>query len=180
MKIPKKGNSVFAFSMIKAYPAGTVAMPVRGTLGSAGLDFKCPKMSVYFRGRLYELNPTDSYKMVKEGIYIPPKKRVLIPTGLRSRLPVGTALIGFEKSGLASKNGIVPTCRVVDEDYQGEICVGIMNTGNTGYTVEFGKKIAQYVLMPVIPDMPEQLDDDKIFEGADSLRKSGGFGSTGL
>jgi len=170
----------FAFSIIKSYPTGTVARPLKGTTGSAGYDFKCPKYSSYFRGRLFEVNNGSVVANVKsEGIVLKAGSRIVIPSGLRFRLPEHMAFISFEKSGLATKDGIVPTCRVVDSDYQGELCIGLANISQKDYTIIYGNKIAQYLLLPIADDELLEVDDDCIFSGVSSERGKGGFGSTG-
>ena len=170
----------FAFSIIKSYPAGTVARPIKRTEGSAGYDIKCPKYSNYFKCKIFEANGGSSIACVKsDGIILKAGCRIIIPTGLRFRLPENMALISFEKSGLATKSGIVPTCRVVDSDYQGEVCVGLLNNSDKDYTIVYGNKIAQYLLMPVADDKAVEVDEDDIFSGIKSDRGSGGFGSTG-
>lgn len=172
-------TNTFAMARIKGYPTDTIKIPTRGTEGSAGWDFYCPGISSWFRARLLELNKdTGSYSVGKDGINLPPKSRILIPSGLKVRLPPDTALIAFEKSGLATKSGVVPTCRVVDMDYQGELCVGLLNTGSSAFKIAYGTKIGQYLLVPVIMEKYTLLPEDRIYT-SESERGSGGFGSTG-
>ena len=82
----------------------------------------------------------------------------------------------FARSGLAIKHGIAPAncVGVIDSDYRGEVCVGLVNQTDNAFTILPEQRIAQLVISPVIiPDI-EVVDDLE-----DTERGSGGFGSTG-
>jgi dUTP pyrophosphatase len=80
------------------------------------------------------------------------------------------------RSGLAAKNGIsvLNTPGTIDADYRGEIKVILVNLSLENFKIEPGQRIAQMVLCPVIK--AELLEVDEL---PDSVRGSGGFGSTG-
>ena len=64
---------------------------------------------------------------------------------------------------------------VIDADYRGEICVGLINKGQADFKVERGDRIAQLMFMPVCHAnllAAETLDETE--------RGEGGFGSTGI
>ena len=63
-----------------------VKMPTRGTSASAGIDFYTPNSML-----TTELLAGES---------------ALIPSGIKARLPQGYALIAFNKSGVATKQGL--------------------------------------------------------------------------
>ena len=131
-------------------------IPKRATAGSAGLDL-CACI--------------DEPLTVKAG------ERAVIPSGIAIALESSEVVaLVFARSGLAIKHGISlsNSVGVIDSDYRGEICVGIINTSREDYTVNPGERIAQLVLAPVIPAEPvevESLDETE--------RGAGGFGSTG-
>lgn len=131
-------------------------IPKRATVGSAGLDL-CACI--------------DEPLTVKAG------ERAVIPSGIAIALENSEVVaLVFARSGLAIKHGISlsNSVGVIDSDYRGEICVGIINTSREDYTVNPGERIAQLVLTPVIPAEPvevESLDETE--------RGAGGFGSTG-
>lgn len=131
-------------------------IPKRATAGSAGLDL-CACI--------------DEPLTVKAG------ERAVIPSGIAIALESSEVVaLVFARSGLAIKHGISlsNSVGVIDSDYRGEICVGIINTSRENYTVNPGERIAQLVLTPVIPAEPvevESLDETE--------RGAGGFGSTG-
>ncbi len=103
--------------------------------------------------------------------------RALIPTGIAIALPSAdyVALV-FARSGLGIKQGVCLSngVGVIDSDYRGEIGVGLVNLGQSAYTVQPGDRIAQLMVTPVVQPTVAQvsaLDDTD--------RGAGGFGSTG-
>lgn len=131
-------------------------VPFRATEGSAGMDL---------------------YACIDEPVTIAPHEIRVIPTGIAiaPESPAYVAYI-FARSGLAVKHGIAPAncVGVIDSDYRGEVCVGLVNQTETPFTVEPGERIAQMVISPVI--LPEI---EVVGELSDTERGSGGFGSTG-
>lgn len=131
-------------------------LPVRATEGSAGLDLTA---------------------CIDQPVVLPKGGRALIPTGLAVALPGNhLASFVFARSGLAVKHGVtLSNCvGVIDSDYRGEIKVGLINQGESDYTIQPGERIAQLVVMPVCCLPVEECDRlDETGRGA------GGFGSTG-
>lgn len=131
-------------------------IPQRATEGSAGMDL---------------------YACIEEPVVIRPHERAMIPTGIAIALesPHYAALI-YARSGLAIKKGIAPAncVGVVDSDYRGEVCVGLLNSSEEPFTVEPFERIAQMVISPV--ELPEIEEADSLDE---TERGAGGFGSTG-
>ena len=104
-------------------------------------------------------------------------ERRLIPTGLAIALPSAdyVALV-FARSGLGIKQGVCLAngVGVIDSDYRGEIGVGLVNLGDSPYTVRPGDRIAQLMVTPVVrPTVVPVSELDETGRGA------GGFGSTG-
>lgn len=152
-----------------------VKTPERGTDKSAGIDF---------------FVPNDFIEKV-----LPPQRDMLIPSGIKAQVPEGFMLMAAEKSGVVtSKQAAVeagrtpkPTAyttivvlgaKIVDEDYQGEIHIHLINVGNEYVTVKPGTKIAQFILVPVSYENIEIVPEDQLFSEV-SERGDGGFGSTG-
>lgn len=136
-----------------------VKSPVRGTPASAGIDF---------------FIPTNF-----ETLELEPNKSVNIPSGIHVNLKPNTALIFFNKSGVAMKKELVVGACVVDEDYQGEIHLHVLNVGTKTQTLSGGDKLVQGILIPVIYDEPTEVDFDSLYNGEVTERGAGGFGSTG-
>lgn len=131
-------------------------IPYRATDGSAGMDL---------------------YACIDEAVVLPPHEVRLIPTGIAIALesPMYAAFL-YARSGLAIKHGVAPAncVGVVDSDYRGEVCVGLINGTEAPFTIEPGERIAQMVIAPV--DLP---DVEVVDELDDTARGAGGFGSTG-
>ena len=113
-----------------------------------------------------------------EVVTLAPGERALIPTGLAIS-PADTAYVAIiaARSGLGIKKGISLSngIGVIDSDYRGEICVGLINHGSEPFEVRRGDRIAQMMFMPVATaafTVVETLDE--------TARGAGGFGSTGV
>ena len=130
-------------------------MPTYATEGAAGMD-------------LYAAN--------EKPITLMPLERHLIPLGFTMELPQGYEAQIRPRSGMAIKHGITLSNCVgtVDEDYRGEVCVGIINLSDKPYEVKAGDRIAQMVIAPVV--RAQIIEVDELLE---TQRGEGGFGSTG-
>lgn len=100
----------------------------------------------------------------------------VIRTGLKMEIPVGYEMQIRSKSGLSSKYGIVVlnSPATIDAPYRGEVGVILINHGQNTYEVKTGEKIAQGVFMKV-----ESAHFVAVEELSETIRGSGGFGSTG-
>ena len=118
----------------------------------------------------------DLYAANEEPITLAPLERKLVPLGFTMELPTGYEAQIRPRSGMAIKRGITLSNCVgtVDEDYRGEVCVGLVNLSREDYTINAGDRIAQMVVAPVTKAVIIEAD-----ELAETLRGEGGFGSTG-
>lgn len=119
----------------------------------------------------------DVHAFVKEPVELLPGDIKLIPTGLACAIPEEFEIQVRPRSGLAAKNGItcLNTPGTIDSDYRGEIKVILINLGKEAFIVKNGDRIAQFVVAPVVRGIfktVKSLDE--------TLRGSGGFGSTGV
>lgn len=130
-------------------------LPERKTAGSAGYDL-CACIAKAFT--------------------IEPGELVMLPTGLAAEIPLGCAGMIFTRSGLGVKHGIAVSngVGVIDSDYRGEIHVGLRNSSRVPYTIQPGERIAQLIVMPVCLPRVEEVE-----ELTETIRGTGGFGSTG-
>ena len=118
----------------------------------------------------------DLMACVDEPITIKPNESMLIPTGIAIAIPEDTEVQIRPRSGLAAKSSItvLNTPGTIDSDYRGELKVILFNHGKSDFIVNNNDRIDQAVLMPVLKIHFEEVDDLP-----DTLRGSGGFGSTG-
>jgi len=140
---------------MKVQKLRNVKTPSRGTSVSAGIDFYVPE---------------DFETQV-----LKPGQSVLIPSGIKAQVPRGYALIAFNKSGVATKQGLQVGACVVDEDYRLEIHLHVINISDKNQTVVTGQKLVQFILMPV-----SYLDIEEVDNIENNTERKGGFGSTGL
>lgn len=119
----------------------------------------------------------DLVAAIDSDIIIPSGEIRLIPTGIAIELPHNTEAQVRSRSGLAIKSGIavVNGIGTIDEDYRGEICVGLINHSKSDFKISRGDRIAQMAIMEVLK--PEIIESEEL---SDTSRSSGGFGSTGI
>ena len=133
-----------------------IPLPKRATVGSAGVDLRA---------------------CLSEPLEIAPAECKLISTGIAIHLadPSLAAMI-LPRSGLGHKHGIVlgNLVGLIDSDYQGELLISCWNRGLDAFTVEPGERIAQLVVVPVVP-----VDFELVDSFDESHRGSGGFGHSG-
>lgn len=112
-----------------------------------------------------------------ESVTLEPGGRALVPTGLAIAIPEGYAGFVLPRSGLAIKHGVtvINAPGLIDSGYRGELRVGLVNLGDSAFTIESGDRIAQLVIMAI--QTPEFVE---VAELDETSRGSGGFGSTGL
>ena len=118
----------------------------------------------------------DLYACLEAPVTIAPGASAFLPTGIALEVPRACAGLLSARSGMACKRGLAPANKVgvVDSDYRGEITVVLHNHGSQPQTVESGERIAQFLITPVLTPGYEAVE-----ELSDTVRSSGGFGSTG-
>jgi dUTP pyrophosphatase len=113
----------------------------------------------------------------REDVILLPGERRLVPTGVSIALPAGFVALIHPRSGLATKHGltVVNAPGTVDAGYRGEISVTLLNTDrHEAVELRRGDRIAQMVIQRV-----EYAEFVPVQELSDSVRGTGGFGSTG-
>lgn len=139
---------------VKRLPHGEgLDLPRYATQGAAGMDV-----------------------LAAEDVTLPPGGRHAVATGLALAIPDGYEIQVRPRSGLALKHGIsLPnTPGTIDSDYRGELKIIMINLGNEAFAIGRGDRIAQLVLAPVVRAGWEEVADLD-----DTVRGTGGFGSTG-
>lgn len=106
-----------------------------------------------------------------------PNHRVLVPTGIRLRIPLGFEAQVRPRSGLALKHGVtvLNSPGTIDSDYRGDVGVILINLGGIPFIVKQGDRIAQLVFARV-----ETVTFVEVEHLDETERGSGGFGSTGV
>lgn len=134
-----------------------VKIPEYKTKGSAGFDLA-------YHG-------TDT-------IYIAPKERKLVPTGLYMAIEPGFELQIRPRSGVSLNTDLVilNSPGTIDSDYRGEICIIVGNRSSQGnIVINPGDRIAQGVFSKI-----EQATWDVVTTLDETDRGANGFGHTGI
>jgi dUTP pyrophosphatase len=107
-----------------------------------------------------------------------PGQRRMVGTGVAIALPPGVAGLVTPRSGLAAKHGItiVNAPGLVDPGYRGELCVTLLNTGDTPFAARGGDRIAQLLLVPFAAPVVQVVEE---LADAPDDRGELGFGSSG-
>ena len=172
-----------------------VKSPSRGNEGDAGLDFYIPEdltlqdlvkanPQLIFHSETPEpgkvslgYNPNNQVQF----IYIFPFTRILIPSGIRGLLePRDSMLMAANKSGIATKKGLIFTAEIVDSPYVGEIHIGIYNTSQEIQVIEAGQKLVQFIHVPIYITEPDEIQQEEFYTESQMWGSRGdkGFGSS--
>lgn len=151
--------------MILEYTKRTNAKaPERANPSDAGLDvFYCPK------------DPQVSSCSIKPG------ENMLLSTGLRFGIPHGYMLQVCNRSSMGAKRSLVVGAHIVDSGYDGEIFIDLHNIGTEVQYIERDAKIAQLILVPVVPFRAREIKEEDVLYSDDitiSNRGSGALGSS--
>ena len=111
---------------------------------------------------------------VNEEKTLKPGERYLFSTGIKIAVPEGHVALVWDKSGLASKQGLTTLGGVIEWSYRGEYKLILHNTSDQPYDVKKGDKLAQMLIQSV-----ESVTIEEVEKLSDTERGSGGFGSTG-
>lgn len=139
---------------IRRLPHGEdLPLPAYATAGAAGMDV-----------------------VAAETMTLDPGARAAVATGFAMAIPEGYEVQVRPRSGLALRHGItcLNTPGTIDHDYRGEVKVILVNLGQAPFAVVRGERIAQLVPAPV---RHARLAEVATLD--DTVRGTGGFGSTG-
>ncbi|WP_425229483.1 dUTP diphosphatase [Sphingomonas sp.] len=140
---------------IRRLPHGAgLPLPAYATDGAAGMDV-----------------------VAAEDLTLAPGARHAVATGFALAIPDGCEVQVRPRSGLALKHGVtcLNTPGTIDSDYRGEVKVILANLGGEPFAIRRGDRVAQLVPAPVLRATLREVDALD-----DTVRGSGGFGSTGV
>lgn len=109
-------------------------------------------------------------------VVLNPDEGVVIPSGFALSMPPGVGAWIIPRSGLGIKHGLVIKngTGLIDPDYRGEVGIALVNRGDRYVTIKKGDRVAQMYFAEV----PET-ELVPVTSLEESVRGSGGFGSTG-
>ena len=144
---------------------GDVKPPERANPSDAGLDvFFCPDDAAV------------------SAVTIAAGESKILPTGLRFGVPHGYMMQAMNRSGIAAKRSLVVGAHVIDSGYDGEVFINLHNIGKATQVVKAGTKIAQLVMIPVVPFRALETNTGNLYDWYPitiSGRGDGALGSTG-
>lgn len=166
-----------------------VDSPSIGTKLSAGIDFFVPRFSEEYLRDVISVNEEKfraklAYIDVKEKLIIlAPNTAIKLPSGIKANISESdypgfkVAYIANNRSSVADKHQLIAGACVVDEDYQGEIHISVINSSNKLAFITPCMKIIQFVptLVPNVKMI--EVRQSKLFD-KQSERSDAGFGST--
>lgn len=182
-------NDTWVFTKIRE-----VKSPIYAKSGDAGLDFFMPtnllQNDLKENGAIFSNSEKRlvSFEVKSNGvglfvskINLEPGGNILIPSGIKMKLPKGYAMLLVNRSSIASKRGIVLGACLIDEGFLGEILINLINVGGKPEFLEAGEKIAQGLKLPIASSKKTNLKEITYseFKKFSSSRGNGGFGSTG-
>jgi len=106
----------------------------------------------------------------------------ILSTGLRFGVPHGYMMQAMNRSGIAAKRSLVVGAHVIDSGYDGEVFINLHNIGNETQVIKAGTKIAQLVMIPVVPFRALETNTGNLYDWYPitiSERGDGALGSTG-
>jgi dUTP pyrophosphatase len=176
--------------MIKFFiePGYNVKKPER-EFGNAGVDFFIPEYSESFIKAFREKNNDANAVLFADEngnqvVRIMPQGRANIPSGVRSRINANVALEAQNKSGIATKFGIVYGAATVDASYTGVIHLSLINPTNKIVDLPLGMKVLQFIPRLIDTSEVEVCDNmtlEEFYKDFEfSNRGEGAFGSTGV
>jgi dUTPase len=176
-----------------------VKCPERAHSNDAGIDFFIPTFDEQFLNDLKDKNKdeieSNNIHISSSCIQLEPHGRILVPAGVHvnlqaiadevvdnknasdNELRAGVALIVHNKSGVGSKKGLDRLAEVIDQDYQGEVHLNIVNTGTKTIILNPADKLVQMLLVPVFYSKPEVIPFEELYTSK-SDRGVTGFGAS--
>jgi dUTP pyrophosphatase len=113
-----------------------------------------------------------------DGKVILDNESVLLATGLKFIFPFDCVMEIKNRSGIASKKGLIVGACIVDSTYRGEVFVNLHNISGKPQIIEVGERIAQFVVYKVENCLFDEVTEE-VYNSNESSRNDGGFGSTG-
>jgi len=165
--------------MLKFSKIRDVKTPIRAHASDSGIDFFIPKFDFDFEQRFNEIEQNKNNEINKDTrkIILKPNEGILIPAGIKINLPAGYDMVIHDKSGVASKLGLLVGSKVIDESYQGEIHINLWNVSNELVTIKEDQKIVQGIIRKVNTMGLQEVPENKLYTEK-SERAEAGFGST--
>ena len=177
----KQFDGKLLFTRIREVKTPTKAHPT-----DAGIDFFVPDKKAWtdeYKSmiRTYSRNP-DNQDLVfigVDGVEVAPGAHVAIPSGIKTIIPPGLAMMMVNKSGVATKLKLDHSACLIDSEYRDELIFCFFNNNQERIVIEPGMKITQGLIVPVINLELNEILNCVYDDMGKSTDRGGGFGSSG-
>lgn len=170
-----------------------VKSPGKAHPTDAGIDFYVPNEKAwdaefkdmvvkYSRNKVYfEQDGTSFYGLKFDGnvLEVSPNAHVAIPSGIKTIIPPGLAMMMVNKSGIATKLKLDHSACLIDSEYRDELIFCFFNHNTEPVKIEPGMKITQGLIVPVINLNIQEVLNCVYDDMGKETDRGGGFGSSG-
>ena len=181
-------NGELIFTRIREVKSPGKAHPT-----DAGIDFYVPNEKAwddefkdmvvkYSRNKVYfEQDGTSFYGLKFDGnvLEVSPNAHVAIPSGIKTIIPPGLAMMMVNKSGIATKLKLDHSACLIDSEYRDELIFCFFNHNTEPVRIEPGMKITQGLIVPVINLGIQEVLNCVYDDMGKETDRGGGFGSSG-
>ena len=181
-------NGELIFTRIREVKSPGKAHPT-----DAGIDFYVPNEKAwddefkdmvvkYSRNKVYfEQDGTSFYGLKFDGnvLEVRPNAHVAIPSGIKTIIPPGLAMMMVNKSGIATKLKLDHSACLIDSEYRDELIFCFFNHNTEPVRIEPGMKITQGLIVPVINLNIQEVLNCVYDDMGKETDRGGGFGSSG-
>ena len=181
-------NGELIFTRIREVKSPGKAHPT-----DAGIDFYVPDAKAwddefkdmvvkYSRNKVYfEQDGTSFYGLKFDGnvLEVSPNAHVAIPSGIKTIIPPGLAMMMVNKSGIATKLKLDHSACLIDSEYRDELIFCFFNHNTEPVKIEPGMKITQGLIVPVINLGIQEVLNCVYDDMGKETDRGGGFGSSG-
>lgn len=182
-------NGELIFTRIREVKSPGKAHPT-----DAGIDFYVPNEKAwddefkdmvvkYSRNKVYfEQDGTSFYGLKFDGnvLEVRPNAHVAIPSGIKTIIPPGLAMMMVNKSGIATKLKLDHSACLIDSEYRDELIFCFFNHNTEPVRIEPGMKITQGLIVPVINLNIQEVLNCVYDDMGKETDRGGGFGSSGI
>lgn len=166
-----------------------VKVPAKAHPTDAGIDFFVPDAKAWdegFRTMVVEYSrnpvpcaPSEGVEFIDDYLAVAPGAHVAIPSGIKTIIPHGLAMMMVNKSGVATKLKLDHSACLIDSEYRDELIFCFFNHNIEPVKIEPGMKITQGLIVPVINLELQEVLNCVYDDMGKATDRGGGFGSSG-
>ena len=166
-----------------------VKAPGKAHPTDAGIDFYVPDakawddefkdMVVKYSRNPVPCSPDEGVEFIDDYLEVAPRAHVAIPSGIKTIIPHGLAMMMVNKSGIATKLKLDHSACLIDSEYRDELIFCFFNHNTEPVKIEPGMKITQGLIVPVINLNIQEVLNCVYDDMGKETDRGGGFGSSG-